>query len=80
MIYGENYSNLTKIFVLMLFKMVANQSYCSGLEPRSDNIFLVARKCKPGEIYRKCVMYTKKYISVKNMITNGLNMDLPLQD
>ena len=45
--YSKNYFYLTKIFVLNLFKMAANQTHCSWLEQRSVMKFLVAKKYKP---------------------------------
>ena len=41
-----------KIFLLRLFKIVANQTGCSRFEQRSFIKFLVAEKCKPCKIYR----------------------------
>ena len=41
----KNYFNLTKLFLLRLFKMVANQTEWSRLEKRSVIKFLVAEKC-----------------------------------
>ena len=48
---SENYFNLTKIFVLRLFKMAAKQTEWYRLEQESFTKFLVTRKCKPREIY-----------------------------
>ena len=52
LVYSKHYFNLSKIFILVLFKMAANQTQCSRLEQRSVIEFVVADECKPGEIYR----------------------------
>ena len=58
LVYSKNYFNLTKIFVLKLFKIMAIQTKCSRLEQRSVIKSLVAEKWKLCEIYRKmCDMY-----------------------
>ena len=76
LIYSKNYSNLTKIFLLKLFKIVANQRERSRYEQRSVIKFLLAEKGKPCEIYRKmCYVYEEVCFSQK-MFTNGLNMGL----
>ena len=50
LVYSKNYSNLANIFVLRLSK-----TEWSRLEQTSVIIFLVAEKCKPGEISEKCM-------------------------
>ena len=55
----KNYSNLTKIFVLRLFKMVTNQTECSGLEQKSVSKFLVAERCTYVKFTEVSVMCTK---------------------
>ena len=52
LIYCKNHFNLSKILVLRLFKMVANQMECFRLEQRSIMKFLVTENCKPCEIYK----------------------------
>ena len=69
LLYKKNDFNLSKIFVLRLFKMVANQ--CSSLEQRSIIKFFMAKKCKLCEIYREECFNQK-------IFTNVINMDLPL--
>ena len=60
---AKNYFNITKIFLLRLFKNMSNQTECSRLEQRSVIKFLVAEKCKPCEIYRRIYdVYTKKHV------------------
>ena len=44
LVYSKNYFNLAKIFVLRLFKMVANQTECSSLEQRSVIKFFGGRE------------------------------------
>ena len=79
LVYGKNYSNLIKIFVLRLFKMVANQKQCFRLEQRSLIRFLIATKSKPCDIYRRMyVVYGEAYFSQKRF-TNTLNMGMPLR-
>ena len=53
LVYGKNEFNLANIFVLRLFKMVANRAEYSKLEQKSVIKVLVAEKCKPWEIYKK---------------------------
>ena len=56
--YCKNYFNLTKIFVLIQFKMAASQTECSSLEQRSVIKFLLAKMCKPCEVYKRmCHVY-----------------------
>ena len=64
------YFNLTKIVLLRLFKIAANQRECSRLEQRSVMKSLLAKKSKPCGIYRRmenCVLDKKFH-------TNGLNL------
>ena len=46
-------NSLGKIFVLRPSKIAANQKEYSRLEESSVNQFLVAKKCKPCDIYRR---------------------------
>ena len=71
-----HYFNLAKIFVLRLFKPVAHQTDCSRFEQRSVIQFLMAKKCKPCEIYwRLCDAQGETCFSQK-MFANWLNMGL----
>ena len=47
------------------------------LDHRSVNKFLVAKKNKPGEMYRR--MAKKFYILIKKIFTNEQNVDLSLK-
>ena len=59
------YLNLTKEFVLRLFKMAIIKK-CSRLEQRSVIKFLVAEKCKQCEVYRRmCNVYGEAYFNKK---------------
>ena len=59
-IYSKNYVNLTKIFVLRLFKMAANQTVCFRLKQKSVIKSLMVEKYKPCELYRRmCDVYRK---------------------
>ena len=51
LVYCKDFFNLTKIFMLMLFKISANQINQFRLVQRSVMKFLVAEKCKLCEIY-----------------------------
>ena len=53
LVYSKYYFNLTKIFLLWLFKMGANQIECYTLKQKSIFKFLIAEKYKPCEIYRR---------------------------
>ena len=68
--YCRNYSNLAKIFILMLFKMIANQTQGFGLEQRSVIKFLVVEKYKSCKIYFKktCDMYGEACFSKKKKL------------
>ena len=68
LIYGKNYLNLAKIFVMRLFKMAASQRESSSLEQRSVINFLVAEKCNPCEIYKRmCDAYREACFSQENV-------------
>ena len=58
-----NHFNLTKIFVLILFKIAVNQTEFSMLEQKSVAKNMVAEKCKKSEIV-KC---TEMYVSLKQI-------------
>ena len=76
-IYSSNHSNIAKIFVLRLFKMVANQTQRFRLKKRSIINCLVAEKCKPCEIYSiMCHVYGGQCFN-QQMFTNGLITSLP---
>ena len=78
MVYSKKYFNLTKIFVLWLFKMTVNQNLRLG--QRSVIKHLVAEKSKQWEINKRmCDVYGEAYFSPK-MLTNVLNIGLPLQN
>ena len=65
------------MFVLGLFKMVANQMKCSKPKQRYVMKLYVAEKCKPCDIYGiQCNGYVEASFS-QNMFTNELNMGLP---
>ena len=49
----KNHFDLTEIFALRLFKMVANSKKCFRLEQKSFMKLLLAEKCKPCDIYRR---------------------------
>ena len=67
LVYSKNYFNLTKIFVLSLFKMAAIQTVCS--RQMSIIKFLLAEKCKPCDIYRRmCDVYRETCFSHKKML------------
>ena len=68
-----------KIFLLQLYKMVANKTECSGVEQRSILKFLVAKKCKPWEIYRRMWNVYGEVCFSKKIFTNRLNMSFPLR-
>ena len=77
LVYSKNYFNPSKIFVLRLFKMAANQTKFSRLKQMFVMRFLSADKCKLYRIYRKmCDVYREACFS-QNMFTNWLNMGLP---
>ena len=66
--FCQNYFNLTKIFLLRLFKMPANQIECSKLKQSSVIKFLVAKRCKPCKTYRRiCDVYKEAYFNRKNL-------------
>ena len=65
LVLSKNYFNLTKIFVLRLFKIVANLTACFKLEQRSFMKFLMAEKCKPCEIREEYVICMEKHCLVK---------------
>ena len=52
LVYRKKYFNLAKIFILKLFKSIANQIVFSKIEQRTVTEFLLTKKFKPGEIYR----------------------------
>ena len=62
LVYSQNYFNLPKIFVLRLFKMLANQKECSRLELKPVIKFLLTDKCKPYKIYRMWDLYGETYL------------------
>ena len=67
--YGKNYFSLAKIIVLRLFEMETNQTECSRFEQRYVIKFLLTKKCKQCEIYkRKCDMYREVCFSEKEDI------------
>ena len=74
-----NYFNHAKIFLLRLFRMVANTTVYTRLEQRSLIRFLVAEKCKPCEIYRRMYNVYRKAFLVQKIFTDELNMGLLLQ-
>ena len=77
LVYCKNYFSLAKVFVLRLFKVVANQTECSRLEQRSVIKFLVAEKCNPCETYRKMYdVFRETYFIEKKMFTNWLKIGL----
>ena len=77
---AKNHLNLTKIFLLKLFKMAKNQTDHSRFEQKSVIRFLMAKKCKPCHIYtRMCDVWRKTCFSQK-MFTNRLNIGLLLWD
>ena len=62
--HSKNYFNLTEIFV---YKIRAKQTDCYRLEQRSVIKFLVAKNCKPYEIYRRiCDVYRELFLIFKN--------------
>ena len=61
----KNYSTLAKTFLLNLFKRVAIQTKCSGLEQSSFSKFLMPKQWKQCE--EKCVMHTEKHVFVKSV-------------
>ena len=67
LVYSKNYFNLAKIFVLRLFKMVANQAECSRLEQRSVIKFFLwlrsANYVKFTEEYVMCMFYQKMFMN-----------------
>ena len=74
LIYTKNYFNLAIIFILRLFKMVANQTDSFWIEQIFVTTFLVAEKCKSGKIYsRMYYVYGKACFSQK-VFTSRLNM------
>ena len=78
-VYCKNIFNTPKIFIWRLLMMVSNQTECSSIEQSSFLKYLVASRYKPWEIYRKmCDLYREACFS-QNILTNGLNMGLPLQ-
>ena len=77
LVYGKNYLNLTKIFLLRLFKMVTNQS-APGLDKGLlSNIWWL--RCANHVKFTECVMFIKKHFLVKKKkFTNGLNLCVSL--
>ena len=60
LVYNKNYFNLTKVFVLKLFQMAANQSAVIKS--------LVVEKCKLYEIYKKiCDMHREAFFRQKDI-------------
>ena len=59
----KNPYNLAKIF-----KMAANQTECFRLEQRSVMKVLLAKKCKPYEIYTRNVMCAEKHVNKKRRL------------
>ena len=76
LVYRKHYFNHAKISVLRLIKMAKKQNQLSGLEQRFVIQFLLDKKCKPCEIYRRCGAHGEACFS-KKMCTNGLNMGKP---
>ena len=71
----KNYLNVAEIFVLMLFKMVENQTEFFMLEQRSVIKSLMAKAFKQVKFIEECVMYSKKFVLVnKKMNANKLKM------
>ena len=67
--------NLPKIFILMLFKMVANQIKWSRLKQSSVIKVLIVEEWKPCEIYwRICDKYGERCLSQK-MYSIGLTLN-----
>ena len=75
--YNKNYFNLTKIFVLKLFKMLVNQAKSSRLEQCSVMKSLVVEKCKPCEYYWRMCM--ENHVFVRKVFINWLHVGLSLQ-
>ena len=76
--FQQKLFNFAKIFVLRLFEMVANQKECSRLKQKSLIKFLLTKKCKRDEIYRRpCYIHRETFFTQK-AFTNGLNMGLSL--
>ena len=72
LVYNKNYSNIAKILVLRLFKMVANQRECFTLEQRYLIKFVVAEKCQQWGIHWKmCDVNGASCLSKKKMFSNG---------
>ena len=66
-IKSQNNFNFTKIFLLRLFKIATNQTECSKHEQRFVINILVAKRCKPYEIYRICDMYEETCFSQNSL-------------
>ena len=66
LVYGKNYSNLWKIFILRLFKMKANQS-SPGLNKGLSSIFWWLRNTNHEKFIVEYVMYSEKNDLVKNI-------------
>ena len=79
LVYHKNSFNLIEVILLMLFKMLANQTKHSRLVPRPVIKFLSAKNYKSYEIYRRIYdMYREVYFNQK-MSTDRLKVDLPFQ-
>ena len=74
LVYSKNYFNFTKMFVLKLFKIVANQSTPGWNRSLSLNFWWLksANYVKFTDVYGEACFNQK-------MFTYGLNIDLPLQ-
>ena len=76
LVYSKNF-NFTRIFILRLFKMVANQ-IATGLNRSLSSNFGWLRSANHVKCTEECVMCTGKHVLVKKIFTNEQNMDLPL--
>ena len=66
LVYIKNCFDLTKIFVLRLFKMAAIKPHCSRVEQRSVIKYLVSEMCKLCGIYRNiCDVFRGNIFSPK---------------
>ena len=76
LVYSKNYFNLTKIFVLRLFKMVTNQT---GSNRGLLSNFWSLKSTNHKKFTEECEMCMEKHVLIKKMFANGPNMDLPQQ-
>ena len=79
LVYSKNYSDLTNIFVLRLFKIVANQTESSKLEHRFVIKFLWLRNANHVKFTEEYVMCTEKQVLIKQRFIKEQKIGLPLR-